>query len=137
MTRFVIDASVTIAGLSPDEAHHGSRELVERAIVDGAVAPALWPFEVANILTLKFRRGLISAESRSLAFLSIRDLKMTIEASDLNSVAFDRMIALADTHRLTVYDAAYLEVALRLSLPLASLDRALVSAARAEGVAIA
>lgn len=136
MTLFVMDASVAIAGLSPDEEHSVCRELVERAIVDGVVVPALWPFEVANILALKFRRGSISVDARRLALRSIRDFRLTIETSDPASTVFDATIALADDRRLTVYDAAYLELALRRALPLASLDQHLVSAARASGASI-
>lgn len=136
MAAFVMDASVAIAGLSADEDHRESRDLVERAISDGVVVPALWPYEVANILALKSRRGTISAESLKLALRSIRDFLLTIENFKPDSEAFTEAIALAQTHRLTVYDAAYVEVALRRRLPLATLDARLLAAARAAGVTI-
>lgn len=136
MAAFVMDASVAIAGLSADEDHRESRELVERAISDGVVVPALWPYEVANILALKSRRGTISAESLKLALRSIRDFLLTIENFKPDSETFTEAIALAQTHRLSVYDAAYVEVALRRRLPLATLDARLLAAAHAAGVAI-
>ena len=136
MALFVCDASVAIAGLADDEADPACEQLLVRAIMEGATAPALMPYEIANILTLKLRRKLISAEGRRRALQSILALNLVIDVVDASSPAFSRTIALADAHRLTVYDAAYLELAMRLGAPLATLDTALAKVARAEKVEI-
>jgi predicted nucleic acid-binding protein len=136
MPAFVCDASVAIAGVADDERHPDCETLLERAIMDGATAPAIWPLEVANILTLKFRRKLISGEGRKRALYSIAGLAVSIDIVAAGTSAFGTTIALADAHRLTTYDAAYLELAMRLGLPLATLDRSLAAAARAERVAV-
>jgi predicted nucleic acid-binding protein len=133
---FILDASVAIAGLAPDEAHENSRKLIVRAVTEGAVVPALWPFEVGNILAMKFRRGLISAQSLDLALSSIKDFRVLIETVDPHSPSFDATLVLAKETRLTVYDAAYLELALRRAASLATLDEALAKAARARGIVL-
>lgn len=133
MPAFVCDASVAIAGVADDEDAPECKGLLERAIMDGAFAPALWPHEVANILALKLRRRLISVEGRKRA-LELRGISVTVDSVTFDSVEFDRTIALADEYRLTFYDAAYLELAIRLRAPLATLDGALRAAAQAEHV---
>jgi predicted nucleic acid-binding protein len=94
--------------------------------------PALWWFEVRNALAVNERRGRLG-EADTAAFL---------RALARLSIGFDRspdeaaLLALARRHRLTVYDAAYLELAQREGLPLATLDAALRDAAAASGVAL-
>ena len=134
MPAFVCDASVAIAGVADDEDAPECKGLLERAIMDGAFAPALWHHEVANILALKLRRRLISVEGRKRALESLRGISVTVDSVTFDSVEFDRTIALADEYRLTFYDAAYLELAIRLRAPLATLDGALRAAAQAEHV---
>lgn len=133
MAAFVIDASVAIAGLAPDEGHARCVELVNRAAVERAAAPAIWPFEVLNVLALKRRKRAISEESYDWTLRSLRAMKIAIDSGDLLeiSIAANR---LAQQHALTVYDAAYLDLARRLSLPLATLDRQLAHAAMQQGV---
>ncbi len=136
MPAFVCDASVAIAGVADDDLHEGCKALLERAVMDGAVAPSVWPLEVANILTLKFRRKLISEEGRRRALDSLVGLAFEIDVVACGALSFQETIALADAHRLTIYDAAYLELAMRLGAPLATLDKALADAARSEGVGL-
>jgi predicted nucleic acid-binding protein len=92
----------------------------------GAVAPELWRIEVANSLNVGIRRGRITRNN-------LKALPILVDNETRNRIWSDTL-GLADKHRLTVYDATYLELALRLSLPLATLDEDLRSAAEREGI---
>jgi len=131
----VLDSSITLAWLHEDEGGQGLEVLFDRVIEEGAHVPTLWRLEVANALTVSVRRERISAAHR-IAFLD--QLARLNIASDAHTDAhaWNATLALADLHGLTVYDAAYLELAQRLRLPLASLDMALVRAALAAGVTV-
>jgi predicted nucleic acid-binding protein len=110
VAEFVIDASVAVAGLSPDERHPGCVKLVDRAATEGAAAPAIWPFEVLNVLRLKQRKGAMSEESHSWTLRAVRAMKTAIDPRDpleAGSAADE----LAKQYALSVYDAAYLELA--------------------------
>ena len=130
----MLDASVTLAAVLRDQAHGAAARTVLRGVAQtGAVVPALWRLEVGNILRVEQRRDRMTEEESAhirahLARLPIRSDTLT-EAS-----AWDATMALAIRHRLTLYDAAYLELALRLDLALASLDRRLTEAAQRAGV---
>jgi predicted nucleic acid-binding protein len=97
---------------------------------DLAWVPPLWRFEVANSLQMAVRAKRISAEFRdqSLADLALLNIRAD---PDSEALAWTTSLGLAERHRLTVYDAAYLELAQRLSLPLATLDQELRTAAAA------
>jgi predicted nucleic acid-binding protein len=126
---FVVDASIVVAWAF-DEVNAAASEARERMRREAAVAPALWWFEVRNALVQGERRGRFT-EFRTARFLrDISRLTITVDrAPSEHSV-----LTLARRHRLTVYDAAYLELALREGLPMATLDEALAGAARSEGV---
>ena len=127
----VLDASITLAWAF-QEVEPAASEARERLRREEAVVPSLWWFEVRNGLVMGERRGLLT-EQRIGRFL--RDLSRTATIVDgiPDEVA---VLTLARRRRLTAYDAAYLELALRRGLPLATLDGALASAARAEGVSL-
>jgi predicted nucleic acid-binding protein len=100
---------------------------------EGAVVPSLWRLEVANILKIGIRRGRNTAEFRDAALVDLETLPIEIDQqTDLH--AWHTTLHVADLYNLTLYDAAYLELALRRGLPLASLDRDLRAAALAEGI---
>jgi predicted nucleic acid-binding protein len=123
---FVLDASVTASWAFPDEGHPQAAVALERLrAADEARVPGLWWFEVRNVLLVNERRGRIS-EANTTAFLD--DLGRLAIALDRAPVG-SRTLALARRHRLTVYDAAYLELAQREGMPLATLDAALQRAA--------
>jgi predicted nucleic acid-binding protein len=126
---FVIDASIVLAwGLEEDSPAAGGA--LTRLEADQAFAPSLWWFEVRNGLIVGERRGRIQ-EMRTVEFLrALAELAVSFDASPDEN----KMIELARKHRLTVYDAAYLELAVRRGFPLATLDEPLAAAARAEGV---
>ncbi len=92
--------------------------------------PALWWFELRNVLIVNERRGRIS-EPETMVFLRrLERMAISVDHGPVES----EVLGLARRHRLTVYDSVYLELARRLALPLLTLDKALARAAAAEGV---
>ena len=131
---FVLDCSVAIAWIFPDEASEATDRLRD-SLVDGrAFVPSLWPVEVGSVLLAAARRRRISSDDWPDIRASLEALPIEIEPVSTFRV-WGSTLALADRHGLSVYDATYLELALRMRLPLATLDRALATAARAAGVA--
>ena len=126
----VLDSSATLAWIYSDETTEPIRHLFEAVADEGAFVPALWRLEVANSLTVAVRRGRIDADLRraSLADLALLDIT-TDHFTDFH--AWRETLSLADRFNLTIYDAAYLELAVRRSLPLATLDDELRAAATA------
>lgn len=112
-----------------DEATVQSQELRDRVTDEGAIVPALWPIEIANALLFAVRGRRVNAAQRTRAFEALQQLPIEIDDETLRRVWLDT-VALADSLRLTLYDACYLELAHRRRLPLATLDRELRSAAR-------
>ena len=131
----VIDASIVIASFSPDEALAGAVDAIKPYLLGGGNAPALLPYEIANALHWKVRRGGLSRMSADEVLNGILLVPVALHASSAQEVAA-HTVPLSWKHGLTIYDAAYLELALRLTLPLATVDKALVRAARQEGVTI-
>jgi predicted nucleic acid-binding protein len=127
---FVIDASVAACWLMPDERHPAADAAHKRITHDSAVTRTLWWYELRNIMIVNERRGRLGSAKTARAPTLLRELPVTIDAD----VEEDALMQLARRHRLTVYDAAYLELALRKGHPLATLDVALSVAARAETV---
>jgi predicted nucleic acid-binding protein len=127
----VVDASVmltrALGELNPTAALTRERLQGERAFV-----PALWWFELRNVLVVNERRGRISETDTSAALVDWARLDITIDRSPDEAI----IMTLARRHRLTVYDAAYLELALREGADLATLDASLAEAAQREGVAL-
>ncbi|MGH7024574.1 MAG: type II toxin-antitoxin system VapC family toxin [Caulobacteraceae bacterium] len=130
----VIDASVALAWMLPGEelAQH-ARAVADRVAADGALAPSIWRLEVANGLLSAARKGRI--EPAAIAELTSRLVRLPIVIdAETAARAWDSTVTLALEHRLTAYDAAYLELALRTGRPLATYDRDLLGAAEAEGL---
>jgi predicted nucleic acid-binding protein len=126
---FVIDASV-VAAWGLEETHTVADAAARRLRGDSAIVPGLWWYELRNVLVIAERRRRLT-ERRTTEFLSqIAQLAITLEQSPDEAA----VLALARGHGLTVYDAAYLELAIRKALPLATLDTALTRAARAASV---
>ena len=135
MSRFVLDNTVTMAWCFTEEATEFTNALLSRLsnLTDSAVVPALWLYEVVNVTELAVRKGRIPRK-KALAFLeSLADLPIEVENPSRTQV-FVIVRALAGQYQLTGYDAAYLELAIRHNLPIASLDKALARAALAAGV---
>ena len=127
----VVDASIMLS--RPLGESNPTAELaLTRLQTEQAFAPALWWFEVRNGLVVNERRGRLT-EQKSVEFLNdLLQLDIAIDRSP-DEVS---IMALARRHRLSVYDAAYLELALRERVPLATLDAALADAGRREGVPV-
>jgi predicted nucleic acid-binding protein len=129
----VVDSSVTLAWVYGEETTHGINEVLARLMGRGAWVPALWRLEVANVLEMNVRRGRHNTKFRVAALADLAALPISTDA-ETDRHAWDATMRLAEQHRLTTYDAAYLELAQRRGLPLATLDNELRNAALAEGV---
>jgi predicted nucleic acid-binding protein len=130
----VIDSSAALALLLPDEPDPASE--IPALISSGAViVPAHWLIESLNGLLFAERRGRIPLALRDRLIGQIATWPVRREASPGGEQAM-RIASLATSRQLTSYDAAYLELAARLALPLATFDQALARAAAAEGVAV-
>jgi predicted nucleic acid-binding protein len=129
----VLDSSATLAWIYPEERTEAIRHVLDLVIADGAWVPALWRLEVANVLETSVRRGRMDTAVRdsSLADLGLLPIRLDDET---DRQAWGTTLRLAERHRLTVYDAAYLELAQRRALPLATLDVELRTAAGLENV---
>jgi predicted nucleic acid-binding protein len=132
---FVIDNSIALAWCFEDEQTDGIMALLDRVAADGAVAPQLFPIEALNGLLTAERRGRIDSEARRRLGGFLRELPIDIDDETAGRVWNDTA-GLARAHGLTAYDATYLELAMRLGLPLATSDAALIAAAGAAGVAV-
>jgi predicted nucleic acid-binding protein len=130
---FVLDGSVILASVLPDEHSAYADEVVARLAREQAVVPAHWTLEFANGLLVAVRRGRIGDADRRSYLRDVSTFPIEFD-SDTAAKAWSDTSELARHHGLTAYDAAYLELARRRRLPLATLDRDLASAAEAEGV---
>jgi predicted nucleic acid-binding protein len=131
MARFIVDASLACAWCFPDE-QTDYTQAVLRAVSGSidALAPRLWAYEVRNGVLTGVRRGRIPRTHAERFLASLSGLRVGL--TDPHS--YDAVFALVDRHGLTFYDAAYLDLALREGLPLASLDDRLRKAAAKSGV---
>ena len=129
----VLDCSATLAWIYPDETTKPIQSVFEQVVERGALVPALWYVEIANSLTVALRAGRITEEERAASLMDLGDLDI-LSDDETGIRAWNDTIGLADRYKLTVYDAAYLELAVRSSLPLATLDNDLRKAARSAQV---
>lgn len=130
MSGYVLDASVTVAWCFDDESTPAAWTLLERLRTETGVVPPLWALEVGNILLGAERRRRI-APARTAEFLGLLGaLDIRVDPEPPGRV-FRDVLPLARSQGLTTYDAAYLELALRTGLPLATKDQALARAAKA------
>jgi predicted nucleic acid-binding protein len=131
----VLDSSATLAWIYGDETTAAIRALFDQVAEEGAAVPALWRLEVANSLTVALRRNRIDAEFRRAALADLALLDITTDPNT-DTHAWNATLQLADRFRLTLYDAAYLELAQRRKLPLGTLDQDLRQAGAALGVTL-
>ncbi len=129
----VLDSSVALAWAYSDETTTGIEAALERAVTEGAWVPGLWKLEVANVLETGIRRGRRDAAFRDATLVDLALLPIQTDG-ETDQQAWGATLRLAERHRLTLYDAAYLELAVRRGLPLATLDEELRAAAQREGV---
>lgn len=124
-----VDASVLAACFLPDEAANSDE--TARIEADDILVPALCRIELMSIIAVNERRGRITLQESALALAWVIDLNAQFD----DSANLGDLLDLSRRHKLTAYDAAYLELALRRNLALLTHDKALAAAARAEGVA--
>jgi predicted nucleic acid-binding protein len=125
----VVDAAFVLSLAQQRDALFDPAEYARRLEEDGGFAPALWRLEVANALLVAVRRGRISAAIRA-EILSDLSLLPIVLDDETATQAWTVTLELAEAHGLTVYDAAYLELAVRLQATLATRDQSLARAAR-------
>lgn len=131
----VLDSSATLAWVYSDEITEPIRHVFNLVSENGAWVPGLWKLEVANILEMGARRGRHDTAFRNSTLADLALLPISVD-TETDRQAWGATLQLSERHRLTLYDAAYLELALRRGLPLASLDADLRRAAQAEGVVV-
>src|ERR1035441_5240815 len=128
--RYVLDASIAITWAMRDEDHPSAVLALRELQYGSAIVPGIWWYEIRNVLVLNERRNRITPE----------DVNQFLEALERLSIDVDfprdgkQVIDLSRKYKLSAYDAAYLELAIRNRLPLATLDKDLRNAARAAGV---
>ena len=129
----VLDSSVTLAWVYSDETTAAVGQVFEMLNQGGAWVPGLWRLEVANILGMGVRRRRHDAGFRDSTLADLALLPIQVDA-ETDRQAWGATAHLASRRDLSLYDAAYLELALRRGLPLATLDKDLRGAARAENI---
>jgi predicted nucleic acid-binding protein len=131
---FIVDASVGFAWVYQGQATPETDELLNDVAAGATVVvPALWYLEMANVLLIAQRRHRLTALQRQAALERLTALQFTVDEEGTRH-AFGKTSELAEEYGLTIYDAVYLELALRRSLPLATRDAALKTAAKQCGV---
>jgi predicted nucleic acid-binding protein len=131
---FIIDSSIGIGWVHPGQATELTKQLLEDAKNGIAIyVPSLWHLEIANTLLVFVRRKLITEAQREAALALLSQLRIIID-DETNRVAFTTISELAAKYSLSAYDASYLELARRKSLPLATRDDALKVGARKSGI---
>ncbi|MGA2744626.1 MAG: type II toxin-antitoxin system VapC family toxin [Candidatus Sulfotelmatobacter sp.] len=129
----VLDSSVTLAWAYSDETTAPVTQIFDLLSQGGAWVPGLWRLEVANVLEMSVRRKRHDRIFRDATLADLAQLPIQVDLQT-DQQAWSATLRLAERHQLTLYDAAYLELALRRNLPLATLDDDLRRAAKAEKV---
>ena len=132
---FVVDASVTLAWCFEDESSQRADEVRHRLAREDALAPSIWPLEVANGLRSAERRQRVAAGELPGLRLLLSALPIRVEAVSLDAALSD-VLEMARALELTAYDAAYLALAVRRGIPLATVDGRLRDAASSAGVEV-
>jgi predicted nucleic acid-binding protein len=135
VTEFVVDASSVLAWCFEDEGGPEADALIEKVAAKGAAVPGIWSLEIANGLVMGERRGRIKP-AESAAFVAMIEELPVVADRATGAGALHETMSLAREHRLAAYDAAYLELAMRLGLPLATGNRSLRAAAKGAGVVL-
>ncbi len=131
----VLDSSATLAWVYSDEVTDDIRRLFANVAEHGAWVPGIWRLEVANLLEMGVRRGRHGSTFVGSTLADLGQLPINVDP-ETDRQAWSSSLPLAQRYRLTMYGAAYLELALRRGLPLATLDQELRRASQAEGVVL-
>ena len=133
MSGLALDCSIAVTWCFEDEASPETDALLERVRDEGALVPVLWHLEIGNLLLQAERRGRMASADAGLRLQLLGALPIATD-DETSARAWREVLALAREQGLTTYDAAYLELATRRGLPLATKDRVLRDAARRVGV---
>lgn len=131
----VMDASIALAWSFDDEDSSTAERVISTVLEEGAVVPEIWRFEVANALVTSLRRGRVTEGDLPRLTELLGTLPVAVSGTSWSDL-FGPVSAFARTHGLSAYDAAYLHLAMREALPLATLDARLQSVARSLGCAV-
>jgi predicted nucleic acid-binding protein len=135
LIRFVVDASIILTWCFPDEETQKAEETSERiALGARVVVPAFWPHEILNALLVGEKRKRLTPELTQAFIADLSRLPVDLDVATGSNVVFNDIQSLCRKHRLTAYDAAYLEIAVREKIVLATVDADLKRAALDEGV---
>jgi len=135
LNRFVLDTSLALAWCFEDESSSTADAILDLLVSSGAIVPAIWPVEVGNALLAGERRKRITPAETARFLELLRSLNIHLDDAGLG-LGVDDLVALARSHKLSVYDAAYLSLAMREGIPLATLDRSLARAAQRAGISL-
>lgn len=127
---FVLDASVTASWFLPDESNAEAEHVLDLLATKQAFVPMIWWYEIRNLLVMSERRQRLNAHNSNRILADIATYPIAIDQHGDEA----ETLHIARTNMLTFYDAAYVELAVRRRLPLATLDRAMAAAARSHGV---
>lgn len=133
--NYVLDASMTLALFANDEDVALGDAILEILVEEGAVVPSLWRLEVANAFRSDVRRRRFDEAQMDVALAHLKRLPIQVDM-ETDTVAWGPILDLSRAEGLTLYDAAYLELALRLNATLMSCDRELVESAKARGLTV-
>jgi predicted nucleic acid-binding protein len=133
MAGIVVDSSIALSWCLPDE--DAIDQIQEEVAERGAVVPLHWPLEIANALLMAERRQRINAAFRNAALQDLGALPIILD-DETSARAWGEILQVAEATRLTAYDAAYIELAHRRALPLATLDADMRVAAHALGITL-
>lgn len=135
MTTAVIDTSVALTWCFEDEATAETDRLLDHVRDNGAIVPGLWYLELSNVLIQAEKRGRITQAQTAIRLALIADLPIMLDQETTNR-AWREILAIARAEKLTTYDAAYLELAMRRNVPLFTKDKDLAEAAKRLGVSV-
>lgn len=132
---FIIDNSVVMSWCFKDETNKYTDAILDRLAKATAYVPAIWPLEVSNVLLVAERRKRLSQSDSSRFILLLSELPIIVEQESPERM-FSEILALAREHKLSSYDASYLDLAMRRGLPIASTDKNILTAAKKSKVPI-
>jgi predicted nucleic acid-binding protein len=135
VSAVVVDSSIALTWCFEDEASPETDMLFERVRDDGAIVPGLWHLELSNVLLQAEKRGRISTVDVAMRLGLIAELPISID-QETTARAWREILTMARAEGLTTYDATYLELAVRLKLPLLTKDNELAKAAKQLGVVV-
>jgi predicted nucleic acid-binding protein len=135
MSRFVLDCSIVMSWCFEDEFQQVADAVLDQLPQNQAIVPAIWLLEITNVLLIGERRGRLTP-AHSAHFLEMLETLPILIDQPTSSKTLSEIFSLARAYQLSAYDASYLELAMRESATLATLDSALSAAAKRAGVSV-